>query len=269
MGAAEIIKMEYSASRVMHVSRDDELAAWYQSMAFFTMVGVCLHFGYHLVRPNDEASAKNGLASSVTTAIFLVNWIGIKCSADGVHYFSAGILSGACAGYELYACLNELLNLSNGLVRTDMIFHHGLCLVFIVCTGYIWGQLPEGDIIYWAIVWDSIAISLASNVALNMRLFCKGTDFQKPADALFALHFLLVRVVEQLPFFAIAFSASGPIQATFETGTLVFGHTLTAFVFGAWVMLMVLNFFWAYKVVAMVFKTLTRKPRPKAEQKKE
>ena len=66
-------------------------------MAFFTMVGVCLHFGYHLVRPNDEASAKNGLASSVTTAIFLVNWIGIKCSADGVHYFSAGILSGACA----------------------------------------------------------------------------------------------------------------------------------------------------------------------------
>merc|ERR1711865_58239 len=261
--------MDYDSSRVLHVSRDDELTAWYQSMIFFTVVGVCLHAGYHLIRPTATPESKNALASSLTTIIFLVNWIGIKfITSGGVHYFSAGILAGACAGYELYACLNEVLNLFNGLVRRDMIMHHGLCLVFIICTGYIWKQLPASDIVYWAIVWDSIAITLASNVALNMRLFCRGTNFQKPADGIFALHFLAVRVVEQLPFLLIAFSEAGPIQTSIKTGSIAFGHTVTAFVFGAWVLLMILIFYWAYLVVLMCFKTLTRKSKPK-EQKKE
>merc|ERR1711934_1309305 len=166
---SDTMSFDYEVSKVMHASGEVELVRWYQSMGFFTLVGVGVHLGYALIRKDDGG---NGFASSVSTAIFLLNWIGMHFDPHGIHPLSMGVLAGACAGYEIYACLNEVLNLLKGVVRHDMILHHGLCLVFIGFTGYMWGNLPQSDIVYWAFVWESIALTLASNVALNLRTFC-------------------------------------------------------------------------------------------------
>lgn len=237
-------------------------------MAFFTLVGVCLHALHHLLRPHDPPAAKNGFASALCSLIFTINWLGIHANSTGVHIFSAGIVAGACAGYELYASLNEVLNLISGLIRRDMILHHGLCLVFIVLTGCLWQQLPLADDIYWAMVWDSIAISLASNVPLNLRAMCKGTPYEKASNVVFALTFMSVRVFEQLQFARIAAAESGPIGIWLATGKLPFVSHTTTMIFAAWVVLMLLNLFWSFKVMSMSLKSIMGKDK-KCKSKEE
>eukprot|EP00656_Telonema_subtile_P018341 TRINITY_DN1989_c0_g1_i1.p1 TRINITY_DN1989_c0_g1~~TRINITY_DN1989_c0_g1_i1.p1 ORF type:complete len:315 (+),score=76.57 TRINITY_DN1989_c0_g1_i1:141-1085(+) len=285
--------MEVAIARVMHSTPAEELSIWYQSMTFFTVIGVLLHVVYHFGISKDGGG--NGFASVISSAIFLVNWVGLHCHPTGLHYFSVGTLAGACAGYELYACLNEVNHLSRGVVRKDMIAHHSLCVVFIVLTGYTFQQLPEADVKYWMFVWDSVAITLASNVALNIRTLVMASSKQKRlertareealqqsdatlafksdaqwrsldvdisrlsnklkvANVVFSIHFLVVRVFEQVPFGLAAWKL---IESMRSTGSSPFDQTGTGIVMGAWVLLSLLNLVWAFKVVMLVFRSVT------------
>jgi hypothetical protein len=247
---SELLDFKYYAI-AFHSAREIELEKFFEWGLMFVLVCSGLHLAFHFVRP--ESDRGNAFSSAVTTIIFLLNWIGLTMHPEGVHPFSAGMMAGAAAGYEGYATLFEMINLVRGVVRTEMILHHSLCLVFTAITAFKWTMIPSGDVIYWAFVWDSMIIMLASNVALNVRIFCRGTSLWGASSAIFAIHFLIVRVKDQIPFVIDAWN--GPVKSMLSSGKLPFEDPLTILLFGSWVVLQFLQVHWAVLVIKMAAKT--------------
>jgi len=146
-----------------------------------------------------------------------------------------------------------------GDFHADMALHHTVCLAFIALTLGVYNALPSADLVVWSVIWDSISRMLASSVWLNLRAFHRESLW---LSSLFAVTFLCVRVVEQVPFVAeLAVRA----QVALNGSALSVG---TGVVSGCWLLLSMLNGYWSLQVVKMVIRRVAGSGTKTAHQSK-
>ncbi|KAJ9464520.1 hypothetical protein DIPPA_24770 [Diplonema papillatum] len=215
--------------------RDSGIIVFMKIAAAFALGGVALHAGWYAF-VSKEIRSCNNFVQLCLSLFFTYNWLYIIFVGTPTP-LSIGAQSGACAGYEIYGLLTELVELVVlGIWRPAMLLHHTLCAVFTAVTLAVYVHVPVHDLFYWHLVWDSISRCLVSNVALNLKFF-----FPKSAAArmFFFVLFLWVRAAEQVPFLRQLYRSPRDWQET-STGVVVAG----------WIVLCALNFYWS----ALVFK---------------
>ena len=214
--------------------------------------GLAMHAVW-FVCVNRSVRSANAFVQMVLSLFFVYNW-GYLWFIGSPTPVSIGAQSGACAGYEIYGLVSEVLMLLLGEAkRKDMLLHHLMCVVFTVVTLGIYSQVSTADLFYWHLVWDSISRTLVSNVPFGLRYF-SGKSSLPAANGLFFLVFLFVRWVEQAP---IVFKLSSqPAQ---------FDSPLTAVITVAWIALTALNVFWGVKLIRIGLG-LAAEPKVKKEE---
>ncbi len=234
---------------------------FFQGAVFATLLGTLSHLAYGYLTKAD-VKATSSFAMAMMGVYFGASWVSMIL--NGRYFASPGFEAGMCMGYEIYAFLMEFVYWYNGKFRKDFMFHHILCMFFSVATAYAWVQIPEVDVSYWLFVWRSICYMLGSNFLANARLFMNTTL----VNLLFAITFVVARVFNQLPF--IKLSVLDTLELGFgiellekesKTKALMWeSHWTTALVV-AWAFLVILNFYWSFKVIQVVYWKITKQTK--------
>ena len=215
------------------------------------VAGGCLvaHYFWHTF-VNKSVRSANCFVQMAFSLLFVYNWAHMWAKGTPTP-FTIGEQSGACAGYELYGLIGEVLMYVTGEAkRTDMIFHHLMCVAFTVFTLAVYSQVTVADLFYWHLAWDSISRMLVSNVPWSLRYFAPGMV----SDVLFTVVFVWARVIEQVPF-VLRLS-----RADFKFDSLA-----TAGVTFAWSALAVLNVYWFTQLVSVAMGRKKERKEKKTE----
>ena len=254
-----------------HRDRETDLVLFFEGAALAALIGIASHVIYGALTKKDVKTVSS-FAMMVPAGYFLLNWLRMFLG-DGRYFASLGFEAGMCMGLEVYTFTMELVYLYNGVFRKDYMLHHLLCMFFSVATAYAWLRIPDLDVAYWLFVWRSNCFMLGANFFANARLVWKNNV----TNLAFAVSFVVCRVYNQIPFAKLATqdflrllvdSALNDEQKN-EVGWKVKmgkaklwkSHWTTALVV-AWAILVVLNFYWSFKVCQVVFWKLTGKKRP-------
>eukprot|EP00756_Hemistasia_phaeocysticola_P011389 Hpha_TRINITY_DN15117_c1_g2::TRINITY_DN15117_c1_g2_i1::g.129794::m.129794 len=217
---------------------------WY---AFFKK-GVLPEERYKRDNSDPRLVDANSFVQMVLSLFFVANWGSLYLGYNPTP-FTIGQQSGACAGYEVYGALTEVLRVIGGQFRTDMMLHHGMCMVFTAVTLGVYNATPTADLTAWHIIWDSISRLLVSNLTLNLRYFFITNKLTTYA---FAFSFLWVRVVEQVPFMLALPNHLGGITP------------ITGVVVACWYLLQGLDVYWTYLIFKMALRG-DKKKTPKSD----
>mmetsp|Transcript_6908 Transcript_6908/g.25457 ORF Transcript_6908/g.25457 Transcript_6908/m.25457 type:complete len:149 (+) Transcript_6908:3-449(+) len=136
--------------------------------------------------------------------------------------------------------------------RYDMLLHHLVCLMLVLLVVREWEALPSADLTIWHVIWASISRMLASNVFLNLRHLYSS----RAITGAFAFFFIVGRVIQQIPV-ALAVLENGD--------TLHWERTSTSLVLAGWLLLQVLNIYWAILIVRTTVRKLIRRKSAKTE----
>ena len=212
-------------------------------------IGLLIHFVFHTTVNNDITSASK-FVQMILSFFFVYNYGYIYIYGVPTP-LSIGVQSGACAGYELYGLLTEVIMWFSGQKRVDMLFHHLTCCVFTAATLGVYSNVSVGDLFYWHLIWDSISRMLASNVPLNLRHFYRGTV----GDTFFFVGFLWARWVEQVPF-------AQKIYFKYTDGSLFkIDSIFTMIVVASWIGLTALNVYWGLMVIRLGLRSGKKKSK--------
>ncbi|QDZ21092.1 hypothetical protein HOP50_05g36200 [Chloropicon primus] len=274
------VNMHEVFGRILHISeypraeaadRHRELAIFFEGAVFATLLGIGSHYVYGRITKQDVKTVSSFAMMAMGT-YFFASWVSMMY--DGRYLVSPGFEAGMCMGYEVYAFIMEFVYLYNGRFRKDFMFHHVLCMFFSVATAYAWVQIPDLDVSYWFFVWRSICYMLGSNFLANARL----VHNTNAVNLSFAINFVVSRVYNQMPFVKIALRDAIEIgleqnlkvqvpPAVWQVlgegrGKAVMwqSHWTTALVI-AWALLVLLNFFWSFKVIQVMYWKLTGQTR--------
>eukprot|EP01060_Flectonema_neradi_P019496 TRINITY_DN2665_c3_g1_i1.p1 TRINITY_DN2665_c3_g1~~TRINITY_DN2665_c3_g1_i1.p1 ORF type:complete len:270 (+),score=28.99 TRINITY_DN2665_c3_g1_i1:58-867(+) len=217
--------------------REGGIIVYCYTAVTMAVLGLLLHFGYHMAVASSVTAASK-FTQMILSFFFVYNYAYIYLYGVPTP-LSIGVQSGACAGYELYGLLTEIIMWLNGQKRVDMLFHHLTCCIFTSATLAVYCHVSLSDLYFWHIIWDSISRMLASNVPLNFRYFSKGTF----GNTLFFIGFLWVRWIEQIPFV-------GRVYNSYIDGSLMQIESYsTMAVVASWLILCLLNFYWGLLLI--------------------
>eukprot|EP01061_Rhynchopus_euleeides_P044032 TRINITY_DN7699_c0_g1_i2.p1 TRINITY_DN7699_c0_g1~~TRINITY_DN7699_c0_g1_i2.p1 ORF type:complete len:287 (+),score=120.82 TRINITY_DN7699_c0_g1_i2:58-861(+) len=232
--------------------RDAGILVFLEVGGIMAAAGLVMHFLW-FVLVNKSVRSANAFVQMILSFFFVYNWVALWAYGTPAP-LTIGAQSGACAGYEFYGLISEILMFALGEAkRTDMLLHHLSCVVFTGMALYIYSQVTVADLFYWHLVWDSISRTLISNVPFGLRYFSEKTAFLPLANGLFFAIFLWVRWIEQAPI--VTKLAMQPVK---------FDSIMTGVVAAAWVVLNILNLYWGVKII-MIGLGIGKAPKKKTE----